>query len=119
LAISVSGGTFTDFILNAFNGAGTATVSATANKAGGGTAVSTVTFVLGNGSNFLTVVADGGDTLSSLSISAPDGFADLRQPRISGAALSTTTAPVPEPASLMLLGSGLAFVGSRVRRKKP
>jgi hypothetical protein len=58
-------------------------------------------YTLTNGQNFLTIVADPGTSIFSVTVSAPGGFTDLRQPRISGAAL-TTTGNVPEPATMFL-----------------
>ena len=76
----------------------------------------TFSYTLSNGQNFLTIVADPGTRLASVMVSAPGGFPDLRQPRISGA-----EANVPEPASLLLLGGGLlglAGVGRKLRRPR-
>jgi hypothetical protein len=61
------------------------------------------------------VIATGGETIASLTIDAPGGFGDLRQPRISGA----TVENLPEPASLMIftgVAAALAF-GRRGRRR--
>ena len=112
ITISVPNGTFTDLIMNPFFGSGTATVSVlTSNNQ-----TFTFSYTLGNGQNFLTIVASPGTLITSVSISAPGGFTDLRQPRISGA-----QANVPEPATLLLLGGGLlglAGVGRKFRRRR-
>lgn len=107
ITISVPNGTFGDIILNPFFGSGTATVTVlTANNQ-----TFTFSYTLANGNNFLTIVADPGTRLSSVTINAPGGFTDLRQPRISGAA-----ANVPEPATLLLFGSGLLGAAGTIRR---
>ena len=110
ITISIPGGTFTDIIVNPFFGSGTATVSVlTANSQ-----TFTFSYTLSNGQNFLTIVADPGTLISSVTISAPGGFTDLRQPRISGAAA------IPEPATIMLFGTGLlgaATVARKIRRR--
>ena len=107
ISISIPNGTFHDIILNPFFGSGTATVTVlTANNE-----TFTFSYSLSNGQNFLTIVADPGTSIASVTIDAPGGFTDLRQPRISGAA-----ANVPEPASLLLLGSGLLGAASTLRR---
>lgn len=117
LSITTPGYTFRDFIMNMLNGHGMATI--TANTAASG--AFTFNMALGNGENYLTVLATGGDMLSSLSISA-DGFSQLKQPRISGPVADNVSNPppsngVPEPASLGLAGLGLMALGF-TRRKR-
>lgn len=107
VTIAVPNGTFEDIILNPFFGSGTATVTVfTANSQ-----TFTFSYTLGNGENFLTIVANPGTRIQSVTIDAPGGFTDLRQPRISGAA-----ANVPEPATLLLFGFGLLGTASQIRR---
>ena len=72
------------------------------------------TTALGNGSNFLTIFATGGEVINSISIDASSGFTDLRQVRISGA---TAPSAVPDTGStLALLGSGVSAL-ALLRRK--
>ena len=116
ITVSIPGGSYIDLIVNPFNGEGDATVTVIANEPGGGQTTNTFTYTLGNGQNFLTIVATGGETIASTTIDAPDGFADLRQPRISGAELAGR---VPEPGITLLLGSALGAVAlyrGRTRR---
>ncbi|MGQ0634792.1 MAG: PEP-CTERM sorting domain-containing protein [Planctomycetaceae bacterium] len=109
ISITVPGGFFIDFIGNPLNGEGDATITAIANEPLGGTTEHIFNLPLGNGQNFFTLIAINGETIAKITIDAPDGFSDLRQPRISGAAA------VPEPASIVLLLSGAATLF--VRRK--
>jgi hypothetical protein len=108
ITITIPGGAFEDLIINPFFGSGTATVTATT--------VSNQTFsfsyTLGNGQNFLTIVATQG-LLNSVTITAPGGFTDLRQPRVSGAGPTQ----VPEPATMILLGTALVGLSLKLRRK--
>jgi PEP-CTERM motif len=109
ITISVPNGTFHDIILNPFFGSGTATVTVlTANNQ-----TFSFSYSLSNGNNFLTIVANAGTSIMSVTISAPGGFTDLRQPRISGALAS-----VPEPATLLLFGCGLLGTARVLRRKR-
>ena len=109
ITVSIPNGTFHDIILNPFFGSGTANVSVvTANNQ-----VFNFAYTLTNGENFLTIVADPGTAIFSVTITAPGGFTDLRQPRISGAALN---ANVPEPATMLLFGIGLFGTATAVRK---
>ena len=61
-----------------------------------------------NGQNFFTVDSINGQLMTNISLTAINGaaFEDLRQVRLGGAA--PIAAAVPEPGSMLLLGTGLA-----------
>jgi hypothetical protein len=83
----------------------------------GGTFVNT--FALDdNGENFFTVTAINGQLITDIDLTGISGtvFEDLRQVRIGGATEITPT-PIPEPTSMLLLGSGLFGLAAQVRRR--
>ncbi len=67
-----------------------------------------------NGENFFTVDAINGQFITSISLTAINGatFSDVRQVRLGGAGPA-----VPEPTSMLLLGSGLIGVATGLRKR--
>src|SRR5438874_1744377 len=121
ISFAVANGIFTDAIFNPA-GVGTIGASSTANIVvignnafGNPEPAALFSYTLGNGNNFLTVTASNGETINSISISAANGFADLRQVRISGASVPTSKVPDNGSTLMLLGGSGLAL--ALLRRK--
>ena len=120
ISFSLANGTFTDAIFNPFIGGiigspGDATITVVGKDAMANPETLTGTFSLGNGQNFLTVVASNGEVIDSISLSAITGFGftDLRQVRISGATIPS----VPDTGTtLSLLGASVLAL-ALLRRK--
>ena len=111
ITITVPGHTFLDFILNPFKVGKTNDLLVTVKLSDG----KTDTFMYGNnhGDNFLTVTTSGGEMIDSITVDATSGFQGLKQPRISG----ISGVVVPEPSSMVLLGSGVLGLAYALRRK--
>lgn len=107
VTFTVPGHTFDDYIFDPMHGTGTATVTAVATD---GTFTDSIS--LGNGQNFLTITTTGGETISSVAISAPGGFATYDQPRVSG--LAAVPAPLIGHGLPVLLAVGGLFFGAKL-----
>lgn len=68
-----------------------------------------------SGQNFFTVTAINGQLITSISLTAINGavFEDVRQVRLGGGELGE----IPEPASMLLLGTGLLGAAAGLRKR--
>jgi hypothetical protein len=112
ITMSVPGHTFLDAIINPFKEVGVGNLVVTVTMSNGMTF--THTYGAAHGDNFLTITTSGGEMISSVNIESGLGFQGLKQPRISG--ISGVTV-VPEPSSMLLLGSGVLGLAYALRRK--
>lgn len=108
---SVLGCTFEDLIINTSKVADNLDVNVTVVTNEG--TFHDDNFGMQHSENFLTITVTPGDAIRSVTIDSPLGFQDLKETRISG----PFAAVIPEPSSMILLGSGLLGVAGVIRRK--
>ena len=110
-----SGFGFQAISFNAFNiaGSGTATVLVTGINQFG--ASESMSFSVGPGQNFIQLTGTQGQIITSVVLNSTNTIGDLRQVRIDGA--TVLQGQIPEPASMLLLGTGLAGLASAIRTR--
>jgi hypothetical protein len=111
---------FNPAVVGTVGAASTGTIVVTAAEPGGAPN-STFTFnniALGNGNNFLTLSASGGEAIIRTAFSATPGVSDIRQVRLTGGApIQQEFVPTPEPVTMSLISAGLVGIGLIRRRK--
>ncbi|HZB44260.1 MAG TPA: PEP-CTERM sorting domain-containing protein, partial [Pyrinomonadaceae bacterium] len=119
LTVDIPGATFTSLILN-IDAATAGSVSFLVTEDNGQTTAGT--FALGaSGENFFTITAINGQRISSVNFTTTVAMVitnveDVAQVRIGGA--QQQQQPIPEPTTMLLLGTGIAGIAAKMRRRK-
>lgn len=119
LTIDIPGATFTSLIVN-IDAATAGSVNFIVTENNGQQTAGT--FALGaSGENFFTITAINGQRISSVAFTTTVAMVvtnvdDVAQIRIGGAQQVQT--PVPEPTTMLLLGTGLFGVAAKARRRR-